>query len=194
MNESPLILGSTSVYRRELLARLRVAFEVVAPEVDETPHSGERAQSLAKRLAMAKARAVAESRPNAFVIGCDQVADLNGECLGKPMSHDRAVDQLRRQSGNVVHFETAVALVHLQSGFAQSALSTVRVKFRALDDAEIEQYLQAERPYDCAGSAKSEGLGITLLEYIQSDDPSSLIGLPLIKTCELLRQAQFKLF
>lgn len=185
----PLILGSTSVYRRELLARLRIPFEVVGPEVDETPLPQETPQALACRLAMAKARAVSMRFPQAVVIGSDQVADLEGEALGKPLAHDVATAQLRRMSGRQVVFQTAVAVVCAGSAFAQMELAQVRVRFRPLDDAEIEAYLQAEKPYDCAGSAKSEGLGIALLETIDNDDPTALVGLPLIRTCMLLRAA-----
>ncbi|APW36962.1 septum formation inhibitor Maf [Rhodoferax koreense] len=188
-----LILGSTSPYRRELMQRLRLPFDVVAPEVDETPRAGETPHDLAKRLALAKAQAVARQHPSAVVIGSDQVADLNGEPLGKPGDHARAVAQLRRMRGQTMIFQTAVAVVCAEAGFAQSALAPVRVVFRALSDDEIEAYLQAEQPYDCAGSAKSEGLGIALLDAIDSDDPTALIGLPLIRTCQLLRAAGVKL-
>ncbi len=185
----PLILGSTSPYRRELLLRLRVPFEVVAPEVDETPTTGETPMALARRLAMTKARAVASKFPQAIVIGSDQVADLDGQAIGKPLLHAAAVTQLRRMSGHQVIFQTAVAVVCEASGFAQMELARVRVRFRDLQDAEIETYLQAEQPYDCAGSAKSEGLGIALLDSIDSDDPTALVGLPLIRTCHMLRAA-----
>ena len=185
----PLILGSTSPYRRELLQRLRLPFEVVRPEVDETPHAGELPMALAQRLAMEKALAVARQHPQAVVIGSDQVADLDGEPLGKPGSHERAVAQLQRMSGQTVVFQTAVAVVCIESGFAEQALAQVKVQFRQLSDAAIETYLRAEAPYDCAGSAKSEGLGIALLERIDNQDPSALVGLPLIHTCRLLRAA-----
>ena len=185
----PLILGSTSVYRRELLARLRIPFEALAPEVDETPHPGEPPAQLAGRLARAKARAVAAQHPEAIVIGSDQVADLDGEALGKPLTHAVAVQQLQRMSARRVTFQTAVAVVCMASGFDRMELAQVHVSFRALTDAGIEAYLLAERPYDCAGSAKSEGLGIALLDSIDSDDPTALVGLPLIRTCRLLREA-----
>ena len=188
-----LVLGSTSRYRRELLQRLRLPFEVLAPEVDETPEPGETPAALAQRLALAKARAVAAQRPEAIVIGSDQVADLDGEPLGKPGDHERAVAQLRRMSGQTVLFQTALAVVCLETGFEAVELAVVRVVFRALDDATIERYLRAEQPYDCAGSAKSEGLGIALLERIDNDDPTALIGLPLIHTARLLRQAGLQL-
>ena len=184
-----LILGSTSLYRRELLQRLQLPFDVVAPDVDETPLAGEVPAQLAWRLALAKARAVAAAFPEAVVIGSDQVADLNGQSLGKPGSHARAVAQLRQMRGQTVVFQTAVAVVCQQSGFEQTDLAAVQVRFRPLSDDEIENYLQAEQPYDCAGSAKSEGLGIALLASIDSDDPTALVGLPLIRTCRMLQAA-----
>jgi septum formation protein len=189
----PVVLGSTSVYRRELMARLRIPFEVAAPDVDETPQPGETPQALAGRLALAKARAVAARYPRAVVIGSDQVADLEGEPLGKPGTHARAVQQLQRMRGRTVVFQTAVAVVCLDSGFEQSDIAPVRVRFRDLSNDEIEAYLRAETPYDCAGSAKSEGLGITLLASIDNDDPTALVGLPLIRTCRLLRAAGVRL-
>lgn len=184
-----LVLGSTSRYRRELLARLGLPFDVAAPAVDESPLAGEAPRALAQRLALAKARAVAAQHPDAVVIGSDQVADLGGEPLGKPGNHVRATAQLRRMSGQSVIFQTAVAVVCQAMGFEQVDLAPVRVRFRSLDDAEIERYLRAEQPYDCAGSAKSEGLGIALLDAIDSDDPTALVGLPLIRTCRMLRAA-----
>ena len=187
--ERTLVLGSTSPYRRELLQRLGLAFEVAAPDVDETALAGESPRSLAIRLALAKARAVAARFPKAVVIGSDQVADLAGIALGKPGSHERAVAQLRQMRGASVVFQTAVAVVCNDSGFEQVELAPVRVQFRDLSDGEIETYLHAEQPYDCAGSAKSEGLGIALLDAIDSDDPTALIGLPLIRTCRMLRAA-----
>lgn len=189
-----LILGSSSPYRRELLQRLQIPFHVVAPDVDETPLDDETPTQLAARLALAKAWAVAHMFPGSVIIGADQVADLNGLALGKPGSHQRAVLQLRQMRGQTVIFQTAVAVVCLESGYEQSSLAAVRVKFRNLDDDAIENYLLAEQPYDCAGSAKSEGLGIALLESIESDDPTALIGLPLIRTCNLIQAAGVTLF
>ena len=189
----PLILGSTSRYRHELLSRLGVPFETVAPDVDETPRAGEKPADLALRLAIAKAHDVAQRHPKAVVIGSDQVADLAGEPLGKPGTHERAVAQLRRMRGQTVVFQTALAVVCQASGFEQSDIAAVRVVFRDLSDDEIERYLRAEQPYDCAGSAKSEGLGIALLERIDNDDPTALVGLPLIRTCRLIRAAGVKL-
>jgi septum formation protein len=189
-----LVLGSTSVYRRELLTRLQLPFTVEAPQVDETPQPGERPDALARRLAEAKARAVAQRHPRAIVIGSDQVADLDGEPLGKPGNHANAVEQLTRMSGKVVVFQTALSVVCLESGFAQHDLAAVRVRFRALSREEIEAYLHKEQPYDCAGSAKSEGLGIALLDAIDSNDPTALVGLPLIRTCRMLRAAGLRVF
>ncbi len=184
-----VILGSTSRYRRELLSRLALPFEVASPDVDETPGPGEAPEPLARRLALAKARSVAQRFPEAVVIGSDQVADLDGEPLGKPGTHERATLQLQRMRGRTVIFQTALSVVCQSSGFEASDLAAVRVRFRDLSDAEIEFYLRHEQPYDCAGSAKSEGLGIALLESIESDDPTALVGLPLIRTARLLRSA-----
>ena len=184
-----LVLGSTSPYRRQLLERLRLVFTVFAPDVNETALPHEAPRDLALRLALAKARAVAAQPPSAIVIGSDQVADLNGQPLGKPGTHQRATAQLRQMRGHSVVFQTAVAVVCPATGFEQVDLAPVAVRFRVLDDAEIERYLRAEQPYDCAGSAKSEGLGISLLDAIDSDDPTALIGLPLIRTCRMLRAA-----
>jgi septum formation protein len=184
-----LILGSTSRYRRELLERLRLPFTVHAPDVDETPLAGEAPAALAQRLALAKARAVSAAHPDAVVIGSDQVADLDGSPIGKPGTHERAVAQLRSMRGRSIVFQTAVAVVRGSTRYVGTALAPVTVRFRDLSDAEIEHYLRTEQPYDCAGSAKCETLGIALLEAIDSDDPTALVGLPLIRTCALLRAA-----
>jgi septum formation protein len=184
-----LILASTSLYRRQLLERLRVPFTVQAPQVDETPLPAETPPDLATRLALAKAQAVAELHPQAVVIGSDQVADLSGQALGKPGTHARAVAQLQAMRGKIVVFQTALSVVCLATGFSRTELAQVKVTFREFSDAQIEAYLQAERPYDCAGSAKSEGLGIALLARIDSDDPTALVGLPLIRTCKLIEAA-----
>lgn len=190
MTEPPvLILASTSRYRRELLERLRLPFDVRAPGVDESAHPGEAPEALARRLALAKARAVAREHARAIVIGSDQVAELDGHAIGKPGTHERAVEQLRRMSGRTVVFQTAVAVVCEATGFAAQALAPVTVRFRRLDDNIIQEYLRIEQPYDCAGSARSEGLGVALLDAIESDDPTALVGLPLIRTCALLRRA-----
>ena len=184
-----LILASTSRYRRELLERLGLPFDVAAPGVDESAVPGEIPSAMAQRLALAKAQAVAAGEPDAVVIGSDQVADLDGQAIGKPHTHERALAQLRAMSGRRVVFQTAVAVVRSDSRFARALLAPVAVTFRTLGEAEIEHYLRIEQPYDCAGSAKSEGLGIALLASIESDDPTALIGLPLIRTCLLLREA-----
>ena len=188
-----LVLGSTSRYRLELLQRLRIPFTVAAPDVDETPQPGEAPAALAQRLALAKAHAVAAAFPDAVVVGSDQVADLDGLPLGKPGTHERAVTQLRQMRGRTVIFQTAVAVVCQASGFEQASLAAVKVRFRDLSDEAIENYLRADQPYDCAGSAKSEGLGIALLDAIDSDDPTALVGLPLIRTCRLIEAAGIRL-
>ncbi len=184
-----LVLASTSRYRSELLQRLRLPFTVRAPEVDETAQAGESPRAIALRLALAKAEAVADLDRDAVVIGSDQVADLAGMAIGKPGDHARATAQLRSMRGRTVVFHTAVAVVCHDSGFRAVEVTPVTVRFRDLGEAEIEHYLRTEQPYDCAGSAKAETLGIALLEAIESDDPTALIGLPLIRTCELLRRA-----
>jgi septum formation protein len=189
MNPRALILGSTSRYRRELLLRLRLPFTVDAPRVDETPGNGEAPLDLAVRLALEKARDVAARHPDAVVIGSDQVADLAGAAIGKPGDHAGAVAQLTRMSGQTVVFQTAVAVVCRASGFERSGVTPVRVTFRDLARQDIEHYLRMEQPYDCAGSAKSEALGIALLQGVESSDPTALVGLPLILTCHLLREA-----
>lgn len=184
-----LVLASTSVYRRDLLARLRLPFDVLAPAVDETPHPGETPAALSERLALAKARAVAAQRPHAVVIGSDQVAELDGLPIGKPGDHAHAQAQLRAMRGRAVVFHTAVAVLRHDTAFEAVRRVPVTVRMRALSDVEIETYLRLEQPYDCAGSARCESLGITLLDAIESDDPTALIGLPLIVTSALLRQA-----
>lgn len=188
-----LILASGSRYRKMLLQRLGREFTVQAPDVDESPLPGETPQELAVRLALAKCERVASRFPNAIVIGSDQVANLNGRTLGKPGNHERATAQLQAMSGQTVFFLTCVAVQHQAKGFAEHRLVEVKVRFRNLGAPEIERYLQQEQPYDCAGSARSEGLGISLLESIQSDDPTALIGLPLIATSEMLRAAGLQL-
>ena len=187
-----LILASTSTYRRELLARLRLPFDVARPEVDERPLPGETPTYLAERLAIAKARVIAEREPRAFVIGSDQVAELGEQPLGKPGSRDGAIAQLGAMSGREVRFRTAVCLQR-QGDAPRIAMDTTTVRFRSLPLAEIERYVDAEQPLDCAGSFKSEGLGIALFEAIDSSDPTALIGLPLIATARLLREAGFTL-
>ncbi len=183
----PLILGSTSRYRRELLARLRLPFTAEAPDVDEAPLPGEAPAATALRLAGDKARAVAQRHPDALVIGSDQVADCAGRAIGKPETRQRALDELRRLSGQVVTFHTGLALVHAGSGRLQTTVVAVTSTFRTLREEEIVAYLDRETPYDCAGGVKSEALGIALFESIASDDPTALIGLPLIALCRMLR-------
>ncbi len=186
-----LILASTSRYRRELLQRLRLEFDIARPDVDESALPGEPPSALAQRLAQAKAAAIASAAPAAWVIGSDQVADLDGIALGKSGRRDAAIAQLRAMSGRAIAFHTAVCV---QRGDLQfTALDTTTVRFRALADAEIVRYVDTEQPYDCAGSFKAEGLGIALFEAIDSQDPTALIGLPLIATARLLRQAGFAL-
>ena len=184
-----LILASTSRYRRELLGRLHLPFEVQAPDVDETPAPAETPVDLARRLATAKAEAIAARAPDAVVIGSDQVADLDGVCIGKPGNHERATAQLKSMRGHAVVFHTGVAVVSRERGYSRTEVVSVIVRFRQLTDGEIEHYLRTEQPYDCAGSAKCETLGIALLDAIESDDPTTLVGLPLIRTCKLLREA-----
>ena len=175
----PLVLGSTSPYRRELLSRLNIAFDVAAPHVDETPQANEAPRALALRLALAKAQAVALLHPQAIVIGSDQVADVDGVAISKPGTHDRARAQLRSMSGKTIVFHTAVCVCCIETDQTIEFTVPTSVEFRELNAAEIERYLIAEEPYDCAGSAKSEGLGISLLKRIESSDPTALIGLPL---------------
>ncbi|MBN8884861.1 MAG: septum formation inhibitor Maf [Rudaea sp.] len=186
-----LVLASTSIYRRELLARLGAPFRQQSPQTDETALPGETPERLAVRLAAAKAHAVAAGNPNALVIGSDQVADCDGQVLGKPGDLDRARQQLRASSGRRVVFHTAVCLIdtRTETGREFAAIDTTTVVFRSLSNEEIETYLARELPFDCAGSFKSEGLGIALFERIESQDPSALIGLPMILLCRLLREA-----
>jgi septum formation protein len=186
-----LVLASTSRYRRELLARLRVPFDVARPDVDETALAGERPAATALRLAEAKARAVAATLANALVIGSDQVADCDGEAISKPGDHASAVRQLTRLSGRAIVFHTAVALVNAGTGGVRCELVDVVSRFRRLSVEDIDHYLRRERPYDCAGSVRSEALGIALFERIQSDDPTALIGLPLITVVRMLAAEGF---
>lgn len=188
-----LILASTSRYRRELLQRLQLPFTTARPEVDETPLPQEPPHALATRLAQAKAQAVATATGSpAWCLGSDQVAELNGQPLGKPGTRERAIAQLQSMSGQAIRFHTALCLAHADGRLFQACDMTT-VQFRALTLAEIERYVDAEQPFDCAGSFKSEGLGITLFEAIHNQDPTALIGLPLIATARLLRQAGFEL-
>ena len=182
-----LVLASTSRYRRELLARLQLPFESAAPDVDETALRGETPPQTALRLAQLKARAVAQKFPAALIIGSDQVATLDGAQIGKPGGHARALAQLKSMQGRAVVFHTALCLLNSASGRMQVREVPVTVHFRQLSDAQIEAYLRKEQPYDCAGSAKSEGLGIALVERYEGDDPNALIGLPLIALTDMLR-------
>jgi septum formation protein len=186
MTAPQLILASSSIYRRELLERLQIPFTCHAPEVDETPLNGELPQQTAFRLAQQKARKIAESQPTALIIGCDQVATLDDLQLGKPLTHDNAVRQLRLMRGREVTFHSALCLYNAATGSMQAEAVPYIVRFRNLDDQQIERYLLKEQPYHCAGSAKSEGLGIALIESMHGDDPNALIGLPLIRLVGML--------
>jgi septum formation protein len=183
-----LILASTSPFRRELLGRLGLPFEVADPQADESPLPDETPEAIALRLSEAKARAVASLYPDALIIGSDQVATVDGVIFGKPGTHERAVEQLRALSGKTVNFYTGLCLLNARSGVAQVRGIPMLVTFRTLSDLEIENYLRREPVYNCAGSAKSEGLGIALLSSMRGDDPNALVGLPLIALCDMLRQ------
>lgn len=183
-----LVLASTSPYRRELLVRLGLPFMVDNPRTDESALPGEAPEALALRLSEAKARAVADSHPDALIIGSDQVAIVDGRIYGKPGTHERAVAQLRELSGQTVNFFTGLCLYNARTGHSQVRGVPTLVTFRTLSDEEIENYLRREPAYNCAGSAKSEGLGIALLASMQGDDPNALVGLPLIALCDMLRQ------
>ncbi|WP_043202202.1 Maf-like protein [Paraburkholderia acidipaludis] len=192
-----LILASSSRYRRELLERLCIPFDTAVPAVDETPHAGETPEATALRLAQAKARAVAAALPAAagrtLVIGSDQVATFDGKQIGKPGTHERALAQLQSMRGREVLFHSALSLLDTATGQTDTVDVVTKVRFRPLSDAKLDAYLRAEQPYDCAGSAKSEGLGIALLEAIESDDPTALIGLPLIALTRMLLEAGYPL-
>jgi septum formation protein len=188
MKSPALILASTSAFRRELLQRLRVPFDVCAPGVDESPQAGETPQAIARRLSVEKASAVAARFPGALVIGSDQTATIDGHSvIGKPGTHERAVAQLRAASGQTLRFYSGLCLWRPNGAPLVDCIET-RVTFRRLSDTEIERYLLAETPYDCAGSAKSEGLGVSLLDAQDGPDPSALVGLPLIRLCAMLRE------
>jgi septum formation protein len=196
MPETVLVLASTSRYRRQLLERLRIAFDVIKPEVDETPRVGEAPRALSLRLAQEKALAVARqlqpTRPNALVIGSDQVVEIDGEGVSKPGSFDAALAQLARVNGKTLTFHTGIAVAHAGSLQVRTAESPVVTRFANLPESLRKRYLELEQPYDCAGSMKSEALGITLAESIESGDPTALIGLPLIATIRLLREFGFE--
>jgi septum formation protein len=186
MSDSPLILASSSPFRRELLARLNLAFESISPDIDESRREGENATDYVTRLAIEKAAVIAAQHPNAVVIGSDQCALLDGEILGKPGSHDNAMQQLRKAQGKDVIFYTGLSVICRNSSFEESDCAKFRVGFRQLSDSQIDHYLQTEQPYNCAGSFKSEGYGITLFSHMSGDDPTSLIGLPLIRLTRML--------
>ena len=194
MNSQLLVLASTSVYRSELLQRLQLPFETAAPEVDETPLPGEFARATSLRLAQEKARAVAAAYPDALIIGSDQIALLDGQQIGKPLTHDNAFRQLRAMRGKTTIFYTALALLNSKTGRMQAEVAENHVTLRDLGDAEIEGYLLKEQPYHCAGSAKSEGLGIALMSRMTGDDPNALVGLPLILLTGMLRRENVRLF
>ncbi len=185
-----LILASSSPYRQELLARLSLPFDAISPEIDESPLDGELPQETALRLAQLKAKKVAESHPDALVIGCDQVATLDGIQLGKPMTHENAVKQLQYQRGRRVTFHSALCLYNALTKHMQAEVVPYDVEFRNLTDAQIENYLRIEEPYNCAGSAKSEGLGIAVIASMTGSDPNALIGLPLIKLITMLQNEE----
>ena len=194
MKEQPLILASSSKYRKELLERLQLPFSVYSPEVDETPHIGESPVQLVKRLSHLKARCISEKHPNAWVIGSDQVADFMGAAIGKPHTHERALAQLQLMQGQTVVFRTGMCLMHLNSDTTLHTIVDTEVTFREFDEATLDNYLRTEQPYDCAGSAKAEGLGIGLLSSMQSTDPTAIIGLPLIELSGMLMSVGFQLF
>ena len=181
-----LILGSTSIYRRELLERLNIPFRVEAPDIDETPLKDETPQQLVERLSLEKARSVAENNPGSLVIGSDQVAVHGGKIVGKPHTHDKAMQQLREANGKEIMLYTGLSLVNSDTGEAQTEVIPFQVVFRNLSEQQLESYLHKEQPYHCAGSVKSEGLGIALLERFEGEDPNTLIGLPLIRLIRML--------
>ncbi len=188
LNSQPLVLASTSIYRSQLLSTLQIPFQTAAPDVDETPLPRESAEQTSWRLAQAKAQVVAQRYPDALIIGSDQVALLDGQQIGKPLNHGNAVRQLRAMRDKTVSFYTALSLLNAATGEMQTDVTVTKVSFRSLSDDEIERYLKKEQPYHCAGSAKTEGLGIALISRIQGDDPNALIGLPLILLVGMLEK------
>jgi septum formation protein len=188
LNSQPLVLASTSIYRSELLTTLQIPFQTAAPDVDETPLPGESAAQTSWRLSQTKAQVVATRFPHALIIGSDQVALLDGQQIGKPHNHDNAVRQLGAMRGKTVTFYTALTLLNAANGEMQTDVAVTKVGFRNLSDDQIERYLNKEQPYHCAGSAKSEGLGIALISRIEGDDPNALIGLPLILLVGMLEK------
>jgi septum formation protein len=189
MTYRQLVLASTSPFRRDLLSRIGFPFDTANPQTDESPLPDETPEDTALRLSEAKARAVASRFPDALIIGSDQLAILDGRAYGKPGAHDNAVRQLRTMRGKTVNFFTGLCLLDARTGQAWVRGIPTQVTFRDLSDGEIEDYLRREQPYQCAGSAKSEGLGIAIIARMQGDDPNALIGLPLIALCDLLKEA-----
>lgn len=188
-----LVLASSSIYRKKQLQQLQLNFSVIAPFIDETPLANETPKQTALRLSIEKARSVGLQHSNTLVIGCDQVASFAGKPLGKPLSHENAVKQLRIMQGKEIIFHSGICLFNAVTGNIQSSVVDIQVKFRSLTDQQIENYLVREQPYDCAGSAKSEGLGVALLDYIRGDDPNALIGLPLIQLVTMLEKEGIKI-
>jgi len=188
LNSQLLVLASTSIYRSQLLSTLQIPFQTAAPNVDETPLPGESAEQTSWRLSRIKAQVVAKRFPNALIIGSDQVALLDGQQIGKPLNHDNAVLQLSAMRGKTVEFYTALTLLNAVNSEMQTDVAITKVSFRSLSDEQIERYLKKEQPYHCAGSAKSEGLGIALISSIRGDDPNALIGLPLILLVSMLEK------
>ena len=188
-----LVLASSSIYRKKQLQQLQLNFSVIAPFIDETPLANETPKQTALRLSIEKARSVGLQHSNTLVIGCDQVASFEGKPLGKPLSHENAVKQLRIMQGKQIIFHSGICLFNAVTGTIQSSVVDIQVKFRSLTDQQIENYLVREQPYDCAGSAKSEGLGVALLDYIRGDDPNALIGLPLIQLVTMLEKEGLKI-
>lgn len=188
-----LVLASSSIYRKKQLQQLQLNFSVIAPFIDETPLANETPKKTALRLSIEKARSVGLQHSNTLVIGCDQVASFEGKPLGKPLSHENAVKQLRIMQGKEIIFHSGICLFNAVTGNIQSSVVDIQVKFRSLSDQQIENYLVREQPYDCAGSAKSEGLGVALLDYIRGDDPNALIGLPLIQLVTMLEKEGIKI-
>ncbi len=188
-----LVLASSSIYRKKQLQQLQLNFSVIAPFIDETPLANETPKQTALRLSIEKARSVGLQHSNTLVIGCDQVASFEGKPLGKPLSHENAVKQLRIMRGKEIIFHSGICLFNAVTGNIQSSVVDIQVKFRSLTDQQIENYLVREQPYDCAGSAKSEGLGVALLDYIRGDDPNALIGLPLIQLVTMLEKEGIKI-
>ena len=182
----PLILGSTSPFRAEILQKLCISFDTAAPDINESPLSNESPSELVKRLSVCKAKKVAETHPAALIVGSDQVACVDQQILGKPHTHEKAIEQLRFLSGKIVSFHTGLCLFNSESGNTQSTVEVFKVYFRALTDGQIERYLRNEQPYNCAGSFKSEALGVSLFKKLEGDDPNTLIGLPLIRLVEFL--------